>query len=985
MTSAVRALLLLLCIAPAVLSGQVRPPGRPKPELGPARPDSAVARGPVRASVDPSRPDSTKNDTAATWLPADETMRALLARPGYTITRYEGDVVSFDAITNAFAVQAAAQQRAQVERDGQRVDTDSTIVYRDRHVDVNGRFRMATGAGQPPVAGFGSARYDLTARSGRLTNAELTLDESGARWFVKSEIGKTALGDSARNIPTRFYGVGGTLTSCEDSVPDYYFRMKEIKRTNRSLVARPAVMYIRDIPVMWLPFVFQDIRSGRRSGVLPPRFGISDIVRNSPNYRRHVENVGYYWAPTDYTDFTTWVDWRSAAGGDSLDPGWYKANLEWRYNWASRFLSGGLATSYQRTNHGNDNTQISWNHQQRVGERSFNANVNYVTSTQLQRQNTFNTFQAMSTIRSSFNYSDKIGPAKLQVGGGRTQYPGRRQVDQDFPKFTLTSPALALFSWLTWTPAFSYSETSRQHMDSKWQFSERFVADSTGRLVGADSINRGETDRNISFDTPFRIFKYEFRSGVRIHDWVKNYPEQRDVFLDADTSRRETRVFQRQFGTEIDWNPTIALPLGNQNRFKLTPAVSLSNVDPHPFWVRSYLTGGGFTRQSKRPSYSLSASPTIFGIFPGFGPFERLRHSVSPTLAYSIAPRAKISDEYLAAIGAQKQRYLGTLPQSSITFGLSQNVEAKVRSPLDTGAAGANPQKLKIVSMQFSSISYDFQRAKATGRKLGGLTTENFGTRLSSDLLPGMDVSFDYSLFRGSTITDTAQFSPFLTNVSSTLRFSNRENPFTVIGRLFAQADARGALSRDSAVAQQEESGFARQGSQQVAGQGSRGSQFYVPPVDGWMANLRFSMSRQRPPLPGDKYLTSDPAVLCERFLGINPFAYDQCRRNPSEAPAASPYGGGPVIIGPPQINVNGDLRFRLTQKWSATWNSSFDFVQHQFASQVVTLQRDLHDWTSVFAFTRSSNGNFAFTFNIALKPQPDLKFDYSRSSVRSR
>ena len=48
------------------------------------------------------------------------------------------------------------------------------------------------------------------------------------------------------------------------------------------LVARPAVMYIADIPVLWLPFIFQDIRSGRRSGIIPPRIGFSDIVRNSP-------------------------------------------------------------------------------------------------------------------------------------------------------------------------------------------------------------------------------------------------------------------------------------------------------------------------------------------------------------------------------------------------------------------------------------------------------------------------------------------------------------------------------------------------------------------------------------------------------------------------------------------------------------------------------------------------------------------------------
>ena len=79
------------------------------------------------------------------------------------------------------------------------------------------------------------------------------------------------------------------------------------------------------------------------------------------------------------------------------------------------------------------------------------------------------------------------------------------------------------------------------------------------------------------------------------------------------------------------------------------------------------------------------------------------------------------------------------------------------------------------------------------------------------------------------------------------------------------------------------------------------------------------------------------------------------------------------------------DLRFALTQKWSASWNTSFDFEEREFASQIVSLQRDLHDWRAIFAFTRSPNGNFAFNFFIALKPQPDLKFDYSRATVRSR
>ena len=50
-----------------------------------------------------------------------------------------------------------------------------------------------------------------------------------------------------------------------------------------------------------------------------------------------------------------------------------------------------------------------------------------------------------------------------------------------------------------------------------------------------------------------------------------------------------------------------------------------------------------------------------------------------------------------------------------------------------------------------------------------------------------------------------------------------------------------------------------------------------------------------------------------------------------------------------------------------------------------MSLQRDLHDWRAVFAFTQAPNGNFAFNFFIALKAQPDLKFDYDRRSYRAR
>jgi len=94
---------------------------------------------------------------------------------------------------------------------------------------------------------------------------------------------------------------------------------------------------------------------------------------------------------------------------------------------------------------------------------------------------------------------------------------------------------------------------------------------------------------------------------------------------------------------------------------------------------------------------------------------------------------------------------------------------------------------------------------------------------------------------------------------------------------------------------------------------------------------------------------------------------------------------GGGGIQTPRQTSVSGNTSFALTQHWSASWNTSYDFEQSQFASHMVTLQRDLHDWRAIFAFTHSPNGNFAFNFFISLKPQPELKFDYSRATVRSR
>jgi hypothetical protein len=968
---AVLAMLVLPGLAAAQRPGV--PPTQPPPST------TRLTRGLAAA-------DTSKRDTLARFSPPDSVMEALLKKPGYSVTRYEGETVTFDATSKAIAIAAAAAKRAIVERDSQRIVTDSTIVYDQAtsRVRISGHYSMTAGPGQAPIEGSGTATYDIGQRSGRLTNATMTVDESGQRWFIKSEIGKV-IGDTTRGVPMRYYGLGGQLTSCEDSLKHYHFQLKEIKRTDRTLVARPAILFLEDIPVMWLPFVVQDIRPGRRSGILPPGFGASDVIRNNPNYRRYIENIGYYWAISDYVDMAAWVDWRSAAGGDSTDPGWYKLNAEWKYNWLTRFLDGRVATSYNKDKRGAENFAVSWGHRQKLGiDRNFTADVNYTSSTTLQRRNTFIPAAAIATIASRVGFSDKFGPASLQVGAQQTQFPGREQIERSAPNITVSTTPMGLGDWLVWTPSLSFNESATLNIDQPGLFGTRFLTDTSGQLIGVDSLKRNRYGRTMTVGSPLRLFGFDLGQNIRITDELHDYPEEDLVVPNADSSLQEYRVFRQTYRTDIDWNPILSLPPIFRNRFKLTPSIQLSNVDGRAYWVRSHLSNGKFVHQSKRLTYGVSAAPALFGLFPGFGPFSRIRHALTPTLSYSYAPAKRVSDEYLAALGENKQVYLGSLAQNAVSFGLNQNFEAKLRGTGDSAAAG-NVQKMTLLSTTFSPFTYDFERARKTGRKLSGFTTESFNTSLRSDLLPGFDVSAQYSLFEGSTQTDTARFKPFLTNINSRVSFSQQENPFAVITRLFGRAVPERSEPLTPAD-RPEDASLARQiAAQPVAGQAARTRQFISPPSQGWRASINLSSSRSRP-VRGTNVVEIDPRQQCERLLELNPFLYDECLRQPSMAePIRGVTAGSPIIRMPRQTSANGDVQFALTEKWAASWTTSYDFELSQFSSHNATLQRDMHDWRAIFSFSHSPNGNFAFNFFIALKPQPELKFDYSRATIRSR
>src|SRR5438309_409383 len=139
-------------------------------------------------------------------------------------------------------------------------------------------------------------RYDTCIRRGTVRSALTTFQQGGATWYTRGDL-------AVDSGSTRVYGASSEITSSDLPVPDYHFAAHEVKWLNKNvMVARPAVLYIRDVPILWLPFIFQDIRPGRRSGILVPRFGLNDLVRPTRSYQRHVANLGYYWVLGNYAD-----------------------------------------------------------------------------------------------------------------------------------------------------------------------------------------------------------------------------------------------------------------------------------------------------------------------------------------------------------------------------------------------------------------------------------------------------------------------------------------------------------------------------------------------------------------------------------------------------------------------------------------------------------------------------------------------------------
>jgi Tat protein translocase TatC len=841
----------------------------------------------------------------------DSVISELLRRPGYQTTRYRADSATVFVQDERILLQG----QALTERRGSQLEA-GTITYRSSSclLDATGDPRLFD-RGQVLV-GQG-IRYDTCVRRGVITDALTNFSEGSTAWFLRGNV-------SQDSSSSRIFAAKSEITSCDLPLAHYHFSGREVKWVSRSvLVARPVVLYVRDVPILWLPFIFQDMRPGRHSGILIPQFGFNDLVRPNRSYNRQITNIGYYWVPNDYLDFTGRLDWYSNR--------YVQYGIGGQYRWINRFIDGAVSYSQQHQSGGSSSTTIRWDHRQTFDlSTSLNLDLNYASNTAVIQRNAIDPLLNTQQITSSVNFSKRYGWGTVTLGGNRRQSLSDGSIQQLLPALTISPASIDLGSNITWSPGLSLTNNT----SSKTPLASLVQTLPGGAL---DTVEQTGSNRvtAFNFDTPFRFGGFNWQNSVRVND-TRTTGRDSVQFRVDDPSTADptdsllvTRVFGGDFSTEVDWDTGINLPILFRGSWKVQPAVGIANATPGAFALRNRNTGGDFVRQGKRFRFSASASPTLFAFLPGFGLASRIRHSLSPNISWNYSPAASVPEDYARALVAPGQPLqLRSDATQTISVGLSQTFEAKAK-PRPGDTLNTDARKFRVLSVNTSAITYDFEQAKKPGRT--GWVTPTLSNSFLSDLLPQFTLNITHDLWRGQVGSDTAKFAPFLSNVGASFAIS--ENTLRALGSIFGLGGKSGSR-RDQDVP----SSYVADG-----GRRRRPNSFYntgqVPFAGagrGFSANFNYSLSRRRP-LEGE----------------------------PRED----------------QQNLGFSTNFSPTPFWSLSWSAQYNITGGQFESQVVRLERQLHDWRAGFNFVRNANGNFAFYFSIYLMDLPDLKFDYNQTT----
>lgn len=556
-------------------------------------------------------------------------------------TAIKKEIVKYDARRIEFQV---PKSKIVLDRDAHLIYQDLELHAKRVEYDINQQTLEAEG--KPELIDRGDKvtgqlmTYDMDSRVGTIYGAETSYERG---LYHGEQIRK--VGDNELDV------LHGAYSTCDLPQPHYHFAARWMKiYLKDKLVAKPVVFYIKNVPILALPFWVFPIKSGRHSGFLFPQFELG--VNNRAG--QFVRNAGYYWAPNDYLDLTASGDYYQA------EPSWV-GRVEGDYKLLYK-LEGDFNGSYARDEAlKTENWDFNADHSEELTPRThLVARAQFVSSR-------------------DYNSSDLYG----------------RSLAQRLNRFLTSS--IAVSHAADWANV-SFVVDRRQDIDAD-QSLLASPASTTPIGTPASLPNLTESEPNITVSFPTRtIGGLGFLKGTGLEKPLSTlYFNFTSQFL----SLRQRQAFvsgTQRFLTDSTLDSTVVLGQSVTVRRALATSSFLS--DSRRLWgwlnfaprVSTNMVVFDFDEQGHKVvpaatwSSALSMSTSLYGTLrTHVGPLIGLRHIVVPSVSITYSPEFR-SLTFTDTAGVRRSRFNGFggigisgFESAFLTMSLEQRLQAKLQ------------------------------------------------------------------------------------------------------------------------------------------------------------------------------------------------------------------------------------------------------------------------------------------------------------------
>ncbi|HEX2612186.1 MAG TPA: putative LPS assembly protein LptD [Fibrobacteria bacterium] len=632
-------------------------------------------------------------DSAAKAAARADSLKKLAAAPDTS-----GDTVTYSARRIRFSGDRfSLSSGALMKYKGATLHADSIIYYSDLDiVDAIGA-PLLEDPTNPPLLGY-RMRYNLKNRVGTVYYGSSEKD------------GQVFYGNEVRRQPDGgVYIARADLTTCDQQpTPHYHFYARRmIVSPESQALSGPIVMNIAEVPVAVLPMMVMPLGKGRRSGLLQPKFG-GDQTQGF-----YLQNLGYYWALSDYHDFLLSADVVEGERG-TFDQTNLNATYQWnrRYFWSGTVGGKLYVPQFQPERAGgyidfrNDLNITPDGRQTLKGSGRLQSDPDVVENNALSEEE-----RLQQTANANLGYRrqfDRAG-AVLNVDAAQDYNLTQHHIIRDIPNVTFSA---------------------------------------SGPLV---PVSEDDPDP-ASEDAWYRTWTWSYNNRFNVNQVIRPT---------VGTARGDSTTYMGYAD-----NATISGKYTALRYFNLTPSLNASQLwsagektgdTANPYRDAFNPTQGELGEYFAAWNASISADTRIYGIAqadgdPWFGHVAAARHTITPSVSFTYAPEIDTNRRFFGNPRIGGAPYQSE--QKSVGFALGNDVDLKLvgassgTGPGDTvNARKEKPQSYKLLSAN-STLNYNFA---ADVRPWSSLTS-NVSLYLTRNVALSLDATHElYDQFRDPT------------------------------------------------------------------------------------------------------------------------------------------------------------------------------------------------------------------------------------------